>query len=216
MGRHNSAAARLRRPVLWVAALVLAAVGIVSAGVAVAQREPDRPPGSASLLAAATCDRSVRVVTASSFAPVLAALQPGLARGKDCVALDTVVVDGRAAADRVAEREADVWIPDDVSWAAVARGGLLADEGQGDSGTVLATSPIYMVDRQGHRGEGDRGRRLLARPGRPGRHARPRASGWPSATRTGPATGWSPPAASASRSGSSAGWTPRPRRCRPR
>lgn len=149
MGRHNSAAARLRRPVLWVAALVLAAVGIVSAGVAVAQREPDRPPGSASLLAAATCDRSVRVVTASSFAPVLAALQPGLARGKDCVALDTVVVDGRAAADRVAEREADVWIPDDVSWAAVARGGLLADEGQGDSGTVLATSPIYMVTDRG-------------------------------------------------------------------
>jgi hypothetical protein len=45
----------------------------------------------------------------------------------------------------VAEREADVWIPDDVSWGGVARPGLLAEEGQGSSGTVLATSPIYMV-----------------------------------------------------------------------
>ena len=45
----------------------------------------------------------------------------------------------------MAEREADVWIPDDLSWAAVARGGLLADDGDGGSGTVLATSPIYMV-----------------------------------------------------------------------
>jgi hypothetical protein len=133
---------------LWVA-FVLAALGVVSAGVAVAQRGPDRPSGAGSdgpsLLAASTCDRGLRVVTAASFAPVLAAVQPALATGKDCVALDTVVVDGRAAADRVAEREADVWIPDDVSWAAVARGGLLAEDGRGGSGTVLATSPIYMV-----------------------------------------------------------------------
>ena len=72
-------------------------------------------------------------------------MQPSLATGPQCVALDTVVVDGRDAAARVAEREADVWIPDDLSWAAVARGGLLADDGEDGSGTVLATSPIYMV-----------------------------------------------------------------------
>jgi hypothetical protein len=76
---------------------------------------------------------------------VLTALEPSLATGPHCVALDTSVVDGRAAAARVAEREADVWIPDDLSWAAVARGGLLADDGDGGSGTVLANSPIYMV-----------------------------------------------------------------------
>jgi von Willebrand factor type A domain len=146
MGRHTAAAARVRRPVLWISAAVLVVVALVSAGVAVADRGSDEAkPGSSSLLAASTCDRTLRVVTASSFAPVLAALQPALATGKDCIALDTVVVDGRSAADRVAEREADVWIPDDVSWAAVARGGLLAEEGQGGSGTVLATSPIYLV-----------------------------------------------------------------------
>jgi hypothetical protein len=145
MGRHSSGA-RLRRPVLWIAAAVVV-VAVVLAGVLVSDRGPTRSTasGSPALLAASTCDRTLRVVTASSFAPVLAAVQPALASGKDCVALDTVVVDGRSAADRVAEREADFWIPDDVSWAAVARPGLLAEEGQGGSGTVLATSPIYMV-----------------------------------------------------------------------
>ncbi len=152
MGRHTSAAGRARRPVLWIVAAVLAAVAVGSVGFAIAQRGPARSqasPGSSSLLAASTCARTLRVVTATSFAPVLAALQPALATGKDCVALDTVVVDGRSAADRVAEREADVWIPDDLSWAAVARPGLLAEDGRGGSGTVLATSPIYLVTDRG-------------------------------------------------------------------
>jgi hypothetical protein len=146
MGRHRSG--RAGRPALWAVAAVLVAVALTSGAVAVAKRASDRPeaerPGTA-LLAPSDCDLTLRVVTASSFAPVLATLEPTLASGPDCVALDTVVVDGRAAADRVAEREADVWIPDDVSWAAVARGGLLAEDGSGGSGTVLATSPIYMV-----------------------------------------------------------------------
>jgi hypothetical protein len=135
----------MRRPVLWIAASVAVVVAVVGAGVVLSDRGRSTASGSPALLAASTCDRTLRVVTASSFAPVLAALQPALAAGKDCIALDTVVVDGRAAEDRVAEREADVWIPDDVSWAGVARPGLLAEEGQGSSGTVLATSPIYMV-----------------------------------------------------------------------
>jgi hypothetical protein len=146
MGRHNSAGSR--RPLLWSIAAVLAAVGVTSGGIALAQRGPaGTATGGASsgLLAESTCNRTVRVVTATSFAPVLAALQPKLATGSDCIALDTVVVDGRTAAERVAERQADVWIPDDLAWAAVARGGLLADDGRGGSGTVLATSPIYMV-----------------------------------------------------------------------
>jgi Ca-activated chloride channel homolog len=146
MGRHRSAGSR--RGLLWGAAAVLVVIGVISGVVAVVQRGPTRSGGGdrgSSLLAGSTCDRTLRVVTATSFAPVLSALQPKLATGPHCVALDTVVVDGRAAADRVAEREADVWIPDDVSWAAVARPGLLAEDGKGDSGTVLATSPIYMV-----------------------------------------------------------------------
>jgi len=96
-------------------------------------------------IAAATCGRSLRVVTSSSFAPVLTEVAPSLARGEGCVRLDTTVVDGRGAASRLAPLDADVWIPDDVSWASTAPRGLLADEGTAEAGTVLATSPIYMV-----------------------------------------------------------------------
>jgi hypothetical protein len=150
MGRHTSGPARARRPVLWAVAGALAVVATVSAAVAVTGRGGGDPADGSgrSRLAAATCDRTLKVVTATSFAPVLAAVGPALAAGPDCVALDTVVVDGRPAAARVAEREADVWIPDDASWAAVARPGLLAEEGRGGAGTVLATSPIYMVTDQ--------------------------------------------------------------------
>ena len=72
----------------------------------------------------------VRVVTATSFAPVLEKVGETLADGPDCVGLDTVVVDGRKAADRVAEREADLWIPDaGNSWLGLA--GLLGDRASG-------------------------------------------------------------------------------------
>lgn len=147
MGRHTSTPSRAQRPVLWVAAAALVVVATVSGILTVTRRDGGDPAAGPdrSRLAAATCDRTVTVVTARSFAPVLERLEPAVATGPRCVALDTVVVDGREAADRVAEREADVWIPDDAAWAAVARPGLLADEGAGGSGTVLATSPIYMV-----------------------------------------------------------------------
>ncbi|HEY7100771.1 MAG TPA: VWA domain-containing protein [Mycobacteriales bacterium] len=146
MGKHRSG--RARRPLLWGTAVVLVAAAAGTVTMVVLQRgsgTSEAGPPSSALLAESTCDQTLKVVTASSFAKVLNTLEPALASGPHCVALDTVVVDGRNAADRVAEREADVWIPDDLSWAAVASGGLLADEGKGDSGTVLATSPIYMV-----------------------------------------------------------------------
>jgi Bacterial extracellular solute-binding protein/von Willebrand factor type A domain len=146
MGKHRSG--RAGSTLLWGAAVVLVVVAVGSAVTAVAQRWSGRSEASkpsAAVLAESTCDRTLKVVTASSFAKVLATVQPSLATGPQCVALDTDVVDGRTAGARVAESEADVWIPDDVSWAAIAHGGLLADDGQGDSGTVLATSPIYMV-----------------------------------------------------------------------
>ena len=145
MGRHTSGAAAARRPLLWAVAGALVVVATVSAVVAVTDRDTGGAGTGPAAPAAASCDRTLRVVTATSFAPVLAAIRPGLGAGPDCVALDTVVVDGRAAGARVAEREADVWIPDDASWAAVAAPGLLAEEGRGGAGTVLATSPIYMV-----------------------------------------------------------------------
>ncbi len=136
---------RDRRTALWIGVAVLGVVATASTAVAVAARqsaEPSPPP----LVAATGCERVLRVVTAASFAPVLRTVGETLAGGPDCVGLDAVVVDGREAADRVAEREADLWIPDDASWATVARPGLLPDEdGPGGSGTVLAISPIYQV-----------------------------------------------------------------------
>ncbi|HEX6756726.1 MAG TPA: substrate-binding domain-containing protein [Mycobacteriales bacterium] len=131
---------------LWVGVGVVGVLAAASTAVAVVRaREaaPTTPPPSTAALGA--CARTVRVVTASSFAPVLERLAPALSSGADCLGLETSVVDGRPAAARVAEREADVWIPDDVSWTAVARKGLLAEDGSGGAGTVLATSPIYMV-----------------------------------------------------------------------
>ncbi len=94
------------------------------------------------------CDRTVRVVTAASFAPVLTALAPTLENDIDCVRLKVEVADGRAAAAQVAQAQADVWIPDDASWAGSASAAALAQEPTAGAGTVLATSPIYMVTDQ--------------------------------------------------------------------
>jgi Ca-activated chloride channel homolog len=152
MGRHRSGqpaaqwetGRRDRRTAVWVGVAVLGVVATASTAVAVAARQSAEP--SPPLVAATGCERVLRVVTASSFAPVLDRVGETLADGPDCVGLDTVVVDGREAAARVAEREADLWIPDDGSWTGVARRGLLPDEdGPGGAGTVLAISPIYQV-----------------------------------------------------------------------
>src|SRR4051794_13646784 len=118
MGRHRSGqpaqwstdrsagahGRRRRRTALWVGLAVLAVLGTVSTAVAVVARSPDDQPGA---VPTASCDRVLRVVTASSFAPVLEKVGATLDAGADCIGLDTVVVDGRAAAGRVAEREAD-------------------------------------------------------------------------------------------------------------
>ena len=103
------------------------------------------------------CESTLQIVTARSFAPVLTTLAPKLAADRDCVRLDVVVADGQAAIDRMAELGADVWIPDDSSWVALAGDAKLApvpepDEsgqpgppGEGGAGTVVAVSPMYMV-----------------------------------------------------------------------
>jgi hypothetical protein len=86
---------------------------------------------------------TVRVVAAGSFTPVLAAVAPVLGSGPGCARLDVTSADGRDAAGRAASMAADVWIPDDAAWRG-APGGLRLAEGSG-SGTVLATSPLYLV-----------------------------------------------------------------------
>ena len=57
------------------------------------------------------------MVTAASYAPVVAGVAPALATGPGCVQVDVTVADGRVATTRVAEVGADVWIPDDAAWA---------------------------------------------------------------------------------------------------
>lgn len=126
------------------AVVVLTLVAVVATGALITWqvRDAGTPGGPAS---SAPCGRTVRVVTASSFEPVLASLAPALARGEDCVRLAVEAIDGRAAADGVARTDADVWIPDDVSWTFAAQAAKLAKSPEMAAGTVVASSPIYMV-----------------------------------------------------------------------
>jgi hypothetical protein len=125
-----------------VALAAIAAAAVALSGFVIWDRRPGSPAGPPAF---AGCDSSLRVVTASSFAPVLDNLTPRLERGNDCVEVDVRIADGRSAASQVAELDADVWIPDDTSWAATAADDLLLEPGKAGSGTVIATSPIYMV-----------------------------------------------------------------------
>jgi hypothetical protein len=136
MGKHNAGP---RHRWLLPTAGVLGVTGLVVAGVLVLL---DDPPADDT--AAGVCGR-LRVVTASSFAPALTAAAPGLERGGDCVRLEITTADGRTAAQKVAETGADVWIPDDGSWAGTAGAVPLAQAPAANAGAVLATSPFYMV-----------------------------------------------------------------------
>lgn len=140
MGRHSAGGIARVRPVFAVTALGAVAL-LLAAGLYVRVRDE---PGGATRLTSA-CPHTVRVVTASSFAPVLDALAPGTRSEESCVNLQVAVADGRAAPEAVERIDADVWIPDDSSWAAVAGGGLLAAKEVAGSGAVLAETPIYMV-----------------------------------------------------------------------
>src|SRR5215207_4729933 len=94
------------------------------------------------------CSNTLRVVTAASFAPVLAAISPELEQAAECVRLDVSVADGRAAATRVGELGAHVWIPDDTSWAGTAGTVSTASTltlAPDEARKVVATSPIYLV-----------------------------------------------------------------------
>lgn len=131
---------------------MLAAAGVAIAATATALiRESALPPepGAAEPTdpVVVTICTDLRVVTASSFAQVLADLEPMLSQGGDCVQLDVEAADGQAAEQRVAEGGAHVWIPDDAAWAGIARTGELDPQAAG-AGTVVATSPIYMVTDQ--------------------------------------------------------------------
>lgn len=143
MAKHRAGAAAHRW--VWPVVAVLGLAGLVLAGVLAVVVGDDDAPDSPSAVAKASCDHPVRVVTASSFAPVLAAMTAQLKGSDDCLRLEVTTADGRAAVKRAAEVNADVWIPDDSSWAGTAGSLGLAQAPAAAAGTVLATSPIYMV-----------------------------------------------------------------------
>ena len=141
MAKHRAGTAAKK----WVlpALGVLAVIGLVLAGAFAAFDDP--PAETAADPVRTSCDRTVRVVTATSFAPVLTAMAADLGRDDDCVRLVVATADGRAAAQRVTDLNADVWIPDDGSWAGSAGSLRLAEAPAAAAGTVLATSPFYLV-----------------------------------------------------------------------
>jgi hypothetical protein len=143
MGKHSPP----RHTLLWVAVGVLVAIAVVSTAARTLPIVLGQSGSGADGPAVTPCSTRevLRVTTASSFAPVLGALAPRLARGPDCVELDITRLDGRAAAQSVARLRTDVWIPDDAAWTAYAPPGALAAAGRAGAGTVVATSPIYMV-----------------------------------------------------------------------
>src|SRR4051794_35363863 len=164
MGRH-SATSHVQS---WLAAILVTALVVATVYVVRYRGDRSRPRGGAAP-AASPCARTVRILTAASFAPVFDALRSELNRGADCVHVDAQVLDGRAAAAlrrewtrgadsvHVAARvldgraaaarigQVDAWIPDDASWKATATGVRFAPDGDTGSGRTLATSPLYMV-----------------------------------------------------------------------
>jgi hypothetical protein len=141
MAKHRAGSAAFRW--LWSAVGVFAGAALVAGLLAVLRDSPSDDSGG---IGGSACDaRPLKVVTATSFAPVLDAVAPVLDHGDNCVRLDITTSDGRAAVRRVAEVNADVWIPDDSSWSGSAGTLSLAQAPTAGAGTVVATSPLYMV-----------------------------------------------------------------------
>lgn len=137
MGQHDAQSHGFGRRTRSLAIVVVVAL-VATGGWVVVSRALKTRAG-----AGGVCPVSLRAVTASSFAPVLATAARSLRTGVNCVQVDLQIIDGRSAAAQVAESHADLWIPDDASWVATMSGAALAPTGTTGSGTVLATSPIY-------------------------------------------------------------------------
>ena len=130
-------------PVVLIALVAVAG----TAGVVAVAQDDSSPDAEATGSGSETtdCETTLRIVTARSFDPVLSELAPSVGTGENCANLEVEVVDGRAAPAQVAELAAHVWIPDDAAWAETAGSLELAEEEVAGAGTVVATSPIYMV-----------------------------------------------------------------------
>jgi hypothetical protein len=131
--------------VLLVLVMTVAGTAALTGAVTTANRARHGTPAPAAAANPADCPRVARVVAPTSYAPALRALAPELAKGDDCVRVDLTEADGRNAPTVVQDEDADVWIADDAAWKHMAPPTLLAPDGSHGQGTVLATSPIYMV-----------------------------------------------------------------------
>ena len=140
MGKHTTPGAISGRR--RTAAVLLAVAGLSAIAVA-GVRHGDSDV--ATQAGASPCDRTVRVLAATSLAPALAELTPLLETAQDCLRLQVTLADGRAAAAELPASAADVWIPDDAAWAGLVGKDQLAPAGTSGAGTVVATSPIFMV-----------------------------------------------------------------------
>jgi hypothetical protein len=142
VGKHSPR----RHTFVWIVLGALAGVVLVATAVTAIPRALGQGAGDHGAAAApCTSTSTLRVTTATSFAPVLSRLAPALTRGPECVRLEVTSEDGRVAAASLSAATTDVWIPDDSSWTAYAPTGVLASADEAGAGTVLATSPIYMV-----------------------------------------------------------------------
>lgn len=144
MGRHVARRAR-RIPVYWYVVAVVLALAGVAFGLA-ATSQSNHPAASSSGTGSTSgvsgpCSRQLRVVTATSYEPVLQKAADGIAQGPDCVKVTTTRADGSGAADVVASSGADAWIADDMSWPQLPSTAHIAK----DRAQVVATSPLYVV-----------------------------------------------------------------------
>jgi von Willebrand factor type A domain/Bacterial extracellular solute-binding protein len=139
MAHHQVGTNRLH--VGWLVPLL--AIVLVGGGTAVGKLSA--PGGTPAAGTSSTCAEVLTVVAASSFVPVLSTVAPAVSEGPNCARLDVVPADGRAAAAEMAARGADVWIPDDAAWAGTQGMAQLAPAPTAGAGTVLATSPFYLV-----------------------------------------------------------------------
>ncbi|MCO1655999.1 substrate-binding domain-containing protein [Pseudonocardia humida] len=142
MGRH-----RAQRPAGAVRSGLFALVVVGSAVAVGAVLMPDGATTGAIGVAANSveCTQALRVTAATSFVPALDALAPALATGPDCVVLDVLPADGRTAAQRAAEYDADLWIPDDGAWTGRPAGLQPASALDAHPGATIAVSPFYLV-----------------------------------------------------------------------
>lgn len=182
MARHRAPRRRS-----WLAGAVLGAAGLaVSATTVAVLRDTDLPadppPDDVEAMVVNWCT-TLRVVTASSFEPVLADLAALLNSGEHCVRLEVATADGRGAEELVAEVDAHVWIPDDTAWTGVTRTVDLDPDAPG-AGAVVATSPIFIVtdgataDRLNQAGAGWRGLADLLTTGSDARLVVREPAGW--------------------------------------